>query len=206
MQLGKSGLNVAGFGCYSTTVWSGLSSYFYKQGTLADFVERMNAADGYDAFGQLKWHILTVLYPDVKLVKAAWSTNIPNPKNSFGVLTVDKCLADIKQANAAGQVVGICVDLVDNAAKPDHIVLAVETPDELDDWYVMDPAFGDVVRFKDRYGSPLTGVYGYRIVAGTPANFPDHANSSDMKLGGVIGKCVDSRYTKADILEGALSA
>ena len=207
MLLGNSGLNVAGFGCYSTVIWSGLQSYYYKQGTLADFVGRLNETGGYDAGGQLIWSSLQKLYPDVRLVKAAWSTNIPNAKQNFGVLTPEKCLADIRRANSLGQVTGICVDLLpNNNAKPDHIVLAVETPDELDDWLVMDPAYGDVIRFKDRYGSPLTGVYGYRIVGGSPANFPDHANASDIKAGQAVGKCLDTRYSKQDIMDGLLSA
>lgn len=205
--LGNSGLTVSSHGCYSTVVSCGLASHFYKDVDPGDFVEYMNEIGGYDKWGQIIWGKVTEMFPDVKLVKAAWSENAPFANTVFGKLSAEKCVADIQRANNLGQIVGICVDLNEfNSTKPDHIVLAVETPDDHENWYIMDPAFGDVVKFRDRYGPVLDNIYGYRIIAGTPANFPDTANSSDIKAGIAVGQCVDDRYGKNDILHQLLSA
>jgi hypothetical protein len=63
----------------------------------------------------------------------------------------------------------------------------------------MDPDGGRIMKFKDKYGSPLTGVYGYRILAGTPANFPPESTPSDIDAGTGIGLATDDRYTKKDV-------
>lgn len=207
IKMGSSDNSMAGYGCYVTMMAMGLSSYFIKDVDPKILVEWLNANGGFDAAGQLRWDKLSEMFPHTKLVGFAWTTNVPGSRNFAGKLFPSKAIADIQRANRCGQVVGICVDLVENNwAKPDHIVLAVSTPDDLSEWTIADPAFGDIKKFSERYGNLEDGIYGYRLLAGTPANFPDSANQSDIKAGNAIGMTVDDRYTKKNIRHALLSA
>lgn len=199
LPLGDSGLKCGGFGCYSTMAAAGLRSYFMKldidPGT---FVTRMNQYHGYDEGGQLRWLVLEQLWPGVELVGSAWTTNSKNPGMEMTPLAA---IDIIKRNNRRGQVVGICVDNLYNDDYPDHIVLAVETPDDLNEWTIMDPDGGRIIKFKDKYGPLEQGVFGYRILCGTPANFPPDAGPADVDAGVAIGLAVDDRYTKTDVLK-----
>jgi hypothetical protein len=177
---------------------TGLRSYFMKVDVDPGvFIDRMNAHGGYDEGGQLRWWVLEQLWPGVELVGSAWTKN--HPGANLSKLEVLTAIDHIQKNNRRGQIVGICVDNAYNDKYPDHIVLAVETPDDLNEWTIMDPDGGRIIKFKDKYVSPLTGVYGYRILAGTPANFPPDATPSDVDAGTAIGLATDDRYTKKDV-------
>lgn len=198
VKLGATNLTVASHGCYLTVMACGMANWFKKDidpGRLAAFA---NANQGFDGDGQIVWSVFPKLYPNVRLVDSAWSTNVTG---GVAKKPVADCIERIKQANRRGQTVGICVDLIaTNSAKPDHIVLALDTPDDLSQWTIMDPDGGRVIRFQDRYGDLMTGVYGYRILGGTPADFPADANESDKDAGQAMGLCIDQRYSKDDVL------
>lgn len=206
LELGGSGLTMAGYGCYTTFIATALRSLFQKDVDPGALAVALSNSAGYDRHGQVIWGAVTRLFGNVRLHGRAFTTNVPTHRGMAGVLTPEKAIADIRAANLKGQGVGICVDLVeDNWAKPDHIVMAMETPEDLSKWTVADPAFGREMPFSERYGSPLEGVMGYRILVGTPTEFPGESTMADIQAGKAVGLAVDERYTKLDMLEALMS-
>lgn len=206
VPLGKSGVTLGSHGCYTTAMACGLKNWMVKDTDPKKLAEWLNRNDGYTPDGQLEWNAIPKLFPGTMLYGRAWTTNVPNSKNLAGVLTPEKAIADIRAANAKGQVVGICVDRVaDNGVSPDHIVLAVETWEDLDRWKIMDPDGGYIMNFRERYGSPLKGIMGYRTLIGSPANFPEDSGQVEQKAGIAIGFAIDNRYSKKDMLDQLLS-
>lgn len=200
----KYNLNMGNSGCYVTTVAMGLKSFFIKDLDPGRLRDQLAANGGFSDDGQLSWATLAKLFPGTELIGSSWTTNVPG--NNLVRITPDKAIKDIRSANLKGQVVGICVDLVKgNPRDPDHIVLAVETP-ATGEWIVADPDGGLLGPFSKRYGPKETGIKGYRIFAGQPANYPDESTISDKQGGTAIGFALDPRYTKRDILAALLSA
>lgn len=201
--LGTSGRKMWSDGCYVTTTASILASHMVMVNghfiTPGELCEKLNAApNGFDPDGQLGWDAIYKLFPTCKMVKSCWTTNVAF--QNISKTQVSKAIDDIKQAVRMGFPIGICVDLVGSDKFPDHIVACKDAPDDLNEWKIMDPDGGRDIKFKDRYGSPLTGVMGYRLLVGPPVMFPDYATPSDQRAGQGAAQCIDARYSKADIL------
>ena len=116
------------------------------------------------------WDALHRLFPDVFMYGRIWSTNAAF--NNTAKASVDKCVRDLRRAVLLGFTPGICVDLVGGDKLPDHIVALENLPEDINQMTVMDPAFGDVRLFSDRYGDPLKGIMGYRLMIGDRADKP----------------------------------
>jgi hypothetical protein len=150
----------------------------------------LNAIGGYSG-DQIGWLSVQRLFPDVSLWAAAYTSLLKDPNISFKV-DITTALARVARACRLGQGVGLCVDHVkgDNVV-PDHIVALVHAPENQMDWMIMDPDGGLLMRFYDRYGHPKDAVYGYRIMAGPPTEFPDYATEQDKSDGIAFWKAVE---------------
>jgi hypothetical protein len=211
--LGKTSLKMGKWGCYTTGVASILAGTFQKKGDdglplmPGEFNVKLNAINGYDADGQIKWDKLSELYPDVFLYGLVWTDNHPG---QLSETTIAKATADIRNALRLGFPVGLCVDNVGNDGWPDHFVVALH-------WnpgaglLITDPDGGHTFYFHEKYGDPMKKIYGYRRLIGLPAEFPDYSTDYDRKLGAVVGKAGEvfrgrnvAVYSK-EILDGLLS-
>ena len=170
-KLGPTDLTMGGFGCYVTTTASILAGAYDKRGpsgamlTPGDLCDKLNAIkDGFDAFGQMSWTAVHELFPDCFLYKATWTTNAQFPGTAK--ITVEKAINDIRRAMMLGFPVGICVDNFPRDGRPDHIVACTSFPEELSRMRIMDPDGGQEMFFIDKYGSPLLGIMGYRLLIG----------------------------------------
>lgn len=190
-------------GCYVTTLASGLRSFYMKDTDPGRLCDALNRVGGF-VEGQLNWSALPSVIPGTALLKAGF-VKLPTDPNTSGY-TIDATLKTIRNAVAKGLIVGIIVDFVKTDNQPyDHIVLAVETP-EGGDWTIMDPAFGKVMQFSEKYGQLEDGVKGFRIFGGTPASFPSYSTRTDEQAGIAIGLGIDPRYTKKDMVDVLLGS
>lgn len=208
LNMGTSGRTLGQQGCYVTVCAMVLRNFFIKDVTPASLCVQLNQHGGFAPDGQMSWATLEKLYPGVKLYYFKYTKNIQSWHNlaASSLVEIDKAIKDIKQCCAMGQGMGICVDLVPGGSDPDHIVLALETPDDFNKWLVADPDGGRIITFRERYGDVKTAVKGYRGLMGTTANFPDYANQSDKNAGQAVGLCLDDRYNKKDVLDVLMSA
>ena len=206
--LGKSGKNMAQAGCYVTTTASILAGTYKKLSpfgayliTPGDLCDLLNAQpDGFDLDGQLGWAALHRLFPDVFIYGRAWTTNNMNP--NVAKITVDKAVRDLRRAMLLGFTPGICVDLVNPNHVPDHIVVCTSLPDDLNCLMVMDPAFGDVVKFSDRYGDPMRGIMGYRIMVGDAPEKPYLSTDKVVVDGSFMASIIEGTWKASQVYQG----
>lgn len=179
-KLGTSKFTVRDSGCYSFYCINALETYG-KPITPAGFIDWMNNNGGYDGEGMLKWGAIEKLYPDCFLYGSTWTTNFPDANTQK--TQIMKVIADVKRAVSMGFVVGLCVSIPENLGRPNHIVACDYAPNDLGEWMVLDSAYGDYVRFEERYGSVLTQLYGTRILIGPPIKFPTYSTPQDKNDG-----------------------
>jgi hypothetical protein len=190
--LGSSLFKMGDSGCYVTTFASILAGSFKKKNasgqplTPGDLCDMLNANNGFTAEGQMIWGILEKLFPDLLMYKACYSTNAGY--SNVSKVMVEKVIGDIKRSVALGIPIGIIVDNLYNDKIPDHIVACFDAPDNLADWMIMDPDSGRTMRFVDKYGSPMTGVMGFRQVIGPPTSFPSYSGSFEASAGAAAWK------------------
>lgn len=206
-RLGATQLTMASHGCYVTVIASILAGTYDKRSPLGgpltpgDLCDQLNATPGgFDSEGQLGWTSIHALYPDAFLYGRVWTTNAAYSNTAR--VTVDKAIRDMRRAMLLGFTVGICVDLVGSDKVPDHIVACEEMPEDLSQLLVMDPAYGDIRLFSDRYGDPLKGIMGYRLLVGDRANKP---YSSDQKVtvdGSFLNSVIAATWKASQLYQG----
>lgn len=181
LPLGDSGLKMAGFGCYTSSVSSMLAGAYDKAVTPGTLCQALNSINGYDKDGQLKWDALSQLYPDVFLYRSAWTTNFPNRDTAKEA--IETALKRIERSVKLGMPVLLCVDNILKDRIPDHAVNLFDAPADRAKWRIMDPDGGKTVYFKDKYGPVETGIYGYRMIVGSPLHWPDDATELEKDAG-----------------------
>lgn len=193
--LGHTVSTMRRYGCYTTFAASVLAGTFHQRNkesqpvTPGDLCTMLNAIGGYNG-DQIGWNSVQRLYPDCSLWAAGYTSNMKG--NNITKVDIVTALGRVARACRLGQGVGLCVDRVTNdLVVPDHIVALVHAPENPMDWMIMDPDGGQVMRFYDRYGLPRDGVYGYRIMAGPPTEFPDYATEQDKSDGIAFWKAVE---------------
>jgi hypothetical protein len=180
-MLGPSNLLCSNYGCYATFVAASLNGLFQKSVDPGSFIDLMNGANGFTLSGDLDWMTLHKLFPDVRMYKGCWTTN--HPARDISKTEQEKAIKDIKRAVRMGFGVGLAVDNVKSDGWPDHIVTCIEAPDDLSQWKIMDGDGGQIQLFSKKYGDPMSGVYGYRLLIGPPTVFPSYATPEDMAMG-----------------------
>lgn len=195
MLMGTTVSTMRRYGCYTTFAASVLAGTFKRRNkesqplTPGDLCSMLNAIGGY-AGDQIGWNSVQRLFPDCSLWASGYTSNMKDP--NLVRVEITTALARVARAVRLGQGVGLCVDRVANdLVIPDHIVALVHAPENPMDWMIMDPDGGRLMRFYDRYGLPRDGVYGYRIIAGPPTEFPDYATEQDKSDGIAFWKSVE---------------
>lgn len=185
--IGKSGLTMHGYGCYITTIAAILAGAYQKKNssgqpiTPGDLCNSLNAIGGFSADGQVDWSSIQKLYPDCFLYKACWSTNVIDRYTVK--VDINKVLSDVERAVRFGLPVLLCVDNILKDKIPDHAICLYDAPTDRTQWKIMDPDGGKQILFKDKYGTVENGVYGYRLLLGSPVCFPDYSTDLDKDVG-----------------------
>jgi hypothetical protein len=204
-ELGPSGLKMANFGCYVTTVAFLLRNVFMKDTDPGRLCDELNRIGGFSISGDLNWEAVNRIYPDVVMHKGCWTTN--HPARDIPKTDIQEAIFDIRRAHRMGLGIGICVDNLNGDKWPDHIVVLTEAPDDLLLWRVMDPDGGNEAFFRDRYGDPMKGIYGYRMLVGSPLVFPLESDDKDKRMGLaawkalMVSRGVDSKTHSKEIID-----
>lgn len=180
------------WGCLITALASGLHNFSisFDPGQLCD---KLATAGGFTPDGGLIWHTLESLFPSVKFIGKYVTT--ADTVSHEQEKTIVSSLEQIKRLISYGQPVFINVDSVGNDGIVDHWVVADEVVPN--DFWIMDPAWGDRILFSKRYHALETGVKGYGVVVSTPSYFPDTTTVEEKNIGVVIGKL--GMAIKADV-------
>lgn len=186
--LGSSSVNMGNAGCFTSAVTMALNNYGHKI-TPGELCEQLNANNGYDHEGLLRWNVVEQLYPDVVLADSFNTTLHP----ASGVkVEMEAALQRIINCVALGMPVMITVDVpgVNRPGEPDHIVTLITAPADLKGWTVHDSDGGRVIELKEgsKYGPPEKAVYGARILVGLPQSFPDYSTDRDKAYAAGFGK------------------
>lgn len=169
-------------GCFTCAVAVAMNNYGHAvdPGQLND---KLNAVGGYDHEGLLVWSKLEELYPDVVLVKAFDTTNMPT---SGSHVQIETALTTIQNCLSMGIPVMITVDVpgFNTTGMPDHIITLREG------WLASDSDGGVIELLADghKYPNPEKSVYGARILVGSPTSFPSTSSERDRSLGQALAK------------------
>lgn len=179
--LGTSGHTLGSHGCYVTSIAMIASNYGFtvNPGQLCD---ALNAINGFDATGDVKWESVEQVLPNVLFAVnlSGWTTNFTQGVNLVKIQQ-SEALRRIEKLVKRGMPTLLCVDMpnVGTDGRPDHAI--VYKGGRL----ANDPAGGIEVRLDagHRYGPMETAVYGLRAIMGPPLNYPDGLSEDEMKLG-----------------------
>lgn len=163
-------------GCYLTTIANGLNV------NAGDLCDKMNSIGGFDDSGMLKWEKLEQAHPEVVWFDSQWTTVFTRANNEIKV-EILTALSRLKKLVSLGFPILLCVDNRGNDKWPDHAVLLYEAPDDLTQWKIKNPDGGADTPFSDRYGSPMTGVYGWRTILNCPTSWPDSSTRLHQDIG-----------------------
>ena len=158
--------------------------------------DKLVAVGAYSADGYISYDGVEKAFPGIKFydrittTAATWSNR--EQKKEIGA-----CIEQIKRLLSYGIPVPLHVDIVGNDGVPDHFVLAVAWDDMAKDFLINDPAWGDQILLSKRYHSPVTGIYGFVVLLGTPAYFPDSSTIKDQDIGVAIGKLAQAQKQPA---------
>jgi hypothetical protein len=183
--LGTSGVVMSSHGCYVTSTCMAINNYGYRldPGQLCD---ALNANNGFDAEGQMKWDVLEKVCPNVVFADAFWTTKFVAGANLLKVQQ-EAALQRLEKCVRIGIPVVLCVDMpnVNWPGFPDHAVVLKHAPPGRIGWKVYDPAGGLEIELAagQRYGTPEQAVYGARIVVGHGQTLPDYSDLRDAEDG-----------------------
>lgn len=163
-KLGGSDLTVGRWGCTMTCIAMALNHWGYEVDP-KECNEKLTKSGGFMPSGDLIW---TKVHEAFQRVHFHWRGYTVLDGKHFVREEVAPVLQRIRNLIDKGQPVLLNVDNVGNDGRPDHWVLAVgHTPTDL---LIHDPDGGKGLKFSEKYGSPLVGIYGYAVLIGPGEN------------------------------------
>lgn len=169
--LGTSTAHMGDSGCFVTSL--AMATYnFGISDDPGETVDRLNAVNAFTPEGFLTYTGVMAAFPALYFNERVYTTNTPDA--NLVKMEINAAIAKVRRGLRLGQPVMLSVDLIGNDRNQDHCILAVgdATADDSPDFWIQDPAFGDRIRFKTRYGDPRTKLYGYISIIGPPISFP----------------------------------
>lgn len=204
MHLGSSPFKMRDSGCYATSVTMILSAFGIKGGaggplTPGEFVTRMDDRSGFGLDGMLNWDAVGAEFPWAYWYDSQWTTRYQKA-HDVEKLEQSTAIARIQRIVSLGIPVIACVDHLGNDEWPDHAVVIYDAPEDPFKWMMHDPDGGLNMPFSGRYGDPMLGLYGYRVVIGPPQSWPDSSDGILKAMGDVAWKLSQLRkaYDKLD--------
>lgn len=166
-KLSPSPFSMAQFGCLVTSISNALANYavYEDPGTVLD---KLIAVGGFDQYGNLNHEAVPKAYPQLIFYERQYTTNCK--KQNVSKVQAAVALERVKKLLKLGQPVHLHVDNLYNDKMEDHFVTAVDFEDSK--LVIHNPDGGKKEVFDNRYGDPLTNLYGYYALIGPPINFP----------------------------------
>lgn len=162
-ELGKSGLHMWSHGCYVCATAVALNAYGHAL-TPGDLCDLMNANDGFDDAGQIRWTVVEKMFPDVVWYASWWTTRFENAQN-VQKMEQSAAIASLRRLQSLGFPTVLCVDVpnVGYTDWPDHAVTLWTDRDT-----VSDSDGGRAVDLVDggKYGTLDKAVFGFRCLLG----------------------------------------
>lgn len=190
MVMAPSRQTLGGAGCLVTAIVNALPNYAIDKMqpdgdvTPAELCQAVIAQGGFDAAGNLTPKVLEKIFPSVSFYAREFTTNYQGREIALKV-NAEVAIARILNFLDIGQLPIIHVDACLNDKWPDHFVTLVRR-----DWTIVDSWDGQVINFRQRYGDPMTGVYGYLVFAAPPIGFDVDGKPAQ---GTVVGKLAQAR-------------
>lgn len=168
--LGTSGRTVGSDGCLDTCLAMALANYAIQE-TPATVVDKLNAVGGIFPSGDTSWQAIQQAWPQVTFIFRWDTTNYPVGKHQK--LDAQAAVRKVAQLIRLGQCVPLNVKTSPSLALPNHFVLAYDVNSAGTDFKIKDPNGGVDAYFSQRFGDPMTQIYGLGALAGTPVEYPD---------------------------------
>lgn len=176
--LGTSGVTMRTHGCMVTAISMALNTYGYKldPGQLCDL---LNADKGFNSEGLVIWQAIERNFKSVVFVDSLsiWTKNYDQLTSKY---EIPEALNILRNLVGMGFPVFLNVDNIGNDKRPDHFIDLFHAP-VTGQWKAKDPDGGHDVILESgfKYGPKETAIYGFRVLIGTPLNFPDYVNRQD---------------------------
>lgn len=188
LPLGTSGYLEGPKGCALTSTAMHIAAYGINMDP-GQLTKLLNANDGFDSEGFIKWSVLVQLFPQLYFGGAFYTTN--HTGQMTGKIEPPVAIERIKKLVRLGQPVLLHVDHSPSIPGEDHFVDLFDAPDDLTKWMIHDPDMppnSAPIPFQQRYGSPLTGIFGWRQLLGPPTMFPDYSTPFDESVAQALWK------------------
>lgn len=160
-------ITMSSHGCFITSVSMALANYavYDEPGTVLD---KLIAVNGLTLDGLLSYDGLERAYPQLIYYERVYTTN--DKSANLIKMQVATAIERVKKLLKLGQPVVLCVDGPDPDRNPDHAVICKDFSEGK--FKIHDPNGGKDITFDERYGDPLTNLYGYVAIIGPPIGFP----------------------------------
>lgn len=165
--LGTTGLTIGEAGCTMTCLCMMLGDFGFNV-TPDVLAANMTANGGLDSNDYIIWQKLESLYP-VTFLGRDYAVAPDGFKPQLVTSEALRRRAD--KLARIGQPALLAVKLGSNLAKPNHFV--IRDPNAKGEFVIVDPAFGDRIEFRSRYGDPDHQIWGLARFFGNPVNPPD---------------------------------
>lgn len=177
---------LASDGCFITSLSAALNPFF---GFTPDtFYAKLRETDGINTEGMVNWYGVERATEKKAVFIERQYTDL-DPRQNGMEMEVRVAINRVRRYMDLGSPVVLTVDLLKNDGIADHAVLAYDyilDGDEVVDFWIMDPAFGEKCLMTKRYGKPDDKLYGYVGLSLPPMTFPD--SSKLQKFGGAFWK------------------
>lgn len=170
-----SGLNLRRWGCFTTAIAMALHNYAIKIDP-GEFCKLLVKNNGYTDDGMIKYDGIERAIHQVSFYERGYTSNIKDNRTSK--TEISTAIKKIQKLVRFGMPTLLAVDNVYADDIPDHAVLLVDAPDNLDDWVIHDPDGGNRILFKDKYGNPMDKIFGWVALIGTPVEVPEGGDST----------------------------
>lgn len=217
LRLTPSNWTMANSGCYITSLTMALPNWaiLREDGTElnpGEVLEKLIASNSLNADGFLTYDGMMAAFPSLYFHDRIYTSN--DPRNNGLEMRAETALKRIRRQLDLGQPTILCVDNLGNDGIPDHAVLAVDyimgANDVPVDFIIHDPDGGKKLQFTEKYGTPLTKLYGYISIIGPPIEFP--TQSTDKEDGhaawkaAMVRKGINVKTYSKEILDALLSS
>jgi len=176
----------ANYGCFIDALTMGLPNWaiLRDDGTPLDpgeVLTKLIAKNALNSDGFLTYDGVMRTFPQLYYHDRVYTTN--DPSSNHSEMNADIAVRKVKKLLDHGQPTILAVDNADNDGYPDHAVLAYDyilgSDGKISDFFINDPDGGRAIKFTEKYGPPLTKLYGYVAIIGPPLEYPSQSTDAD---------------------------